>query len=75
MTDINQKNIENLIDHIRNDFIFFCENFLKIQPKGKPLCPFILNPSQKIVGKLVNTKINNREPVRMVVCKNRQVGL
>jgi hypothetical protein len=71
------KNIDLLaiIARIRNDPQFFIENFLKIQPKGEPLSPFILNPSQKIVVDLVKKKIENGEPIRLVICKNRQVGM
>jgi hypothetical protein len=70
-----QAELTEFVQYIRYHPKFFIENFLKIQPKGKPLAPFILNPSQKLFMDIVEADVQANRPLRYVVCKNRQIGL
>jgi hypothetical protein len=75
MSQPNNLDASKLIGYLRNNPSFFIENYLKIRPKGEPLQLFALNPSQKIVVDIVEDKLRKEEPVRLMICKNRQVGM
>lgn len=69
-------NKEELFYHkLKNDRLFFIENFLKIRNKSSKLVPFKLNAAQKIVVDLIEKCEKEGRLKRFIVLKARQMGL
>src|ERR1700687_2205473 len=68
---------------MQRDFPFFCSK-LKVRPKNlreigpeqnSTLVPFIWNEAQRHVWSIMVDMIRRRVPIRLVICKARQVGI
>lgn len=73
----------NLVDReiikarCKHDFEFTAQSFFKIKDKDpnqtKPI-PFLLNYGQRRYLKVIYSMDKNNKPVRIIICKRRQVG-
>lgn len=57
------------------DFIYFCNNHLRIRTVDATIVPFKLNRAQQYINSLVEEDIKAGRPVRMIVLKARQEGV
>lgn len=70
-------------ERARADFPFFCRAFLRVRPKRdvsvdgirQALVPFVFNEAQVLVWNAMAKMISEDRPVRLVICKARQVGI
>lgn len=60
---------------LRNDRLWFMENFLKIRNKNSELVSFKVNYAQKYFNNLIDENEKNNKPHRYIVLKARQVGV
>lgn len=73
-----QQEIEKIkacIKKCKSDFMFLCNNFLKIQTlKGSKIENLRLNGPQKILHTIIEKHIKPHRPVRIVALKSRRMG-
>lgn len=60
---------------LRNDRLWYMENFLKIRDKKSQLVPFIVNDAQKQFNKTIEENTKNNKPHRYIILKARQLGM
>lgn len=60
---------------LKNDRVWYIENFLKIRDKKSRLVPFKLNKAQSIVEEKIKWCEENNKLKRFIVLKARQMGL
>lgn len=60
---------------VKNDPVWFIENFLFIRDKSANIVPFKLNQAQKYVMKIIMDLRKAGRPVRIITLKARQMGL
>lgn len=66
---------QELYYRIKNDFVFYAENFLKIRDKNSKLVPFRLNEAQVMVEALDKYCRDNGIMRRFIILKARQMGM
>lgn len=71
-----EMNKEQLFFHkLKNDPVWFIENFLYIRDKTAKIVPFKLNTAQHIVMDKIMDDRRKGKPVRIITLKARQMGL
>lgn len=66
------------IDHaerLQGDLEYFAEQVLKIRPKAGSLAPFIFNPAQRELHRILEEQKAKMGRVRVIVLKARQMGI
>jgi hypothetical protein len=63
------------VQHIRDDFLRYCKNNLKIKLENGEIVPLEFNPIQKIIIKHVLDDLANDRPVRYIILKARKEGV
>src|SRR5574338_49613 len=59
---------------LRDDFVHFARNCLKIRSKSGDISPFILNKSQLYIHETVENQLRSTGKVRAIILKGRQQG-
>ena len=72
---MNKTALQEFYDKYILDFYSFSENFLMIEAKGGRLVPFVPRPYQRRIIDPILKAFINKEPVRLLVCKGRQMGV
>jgi hypothetical protein len=75
MATLTNKKLELLAWKVKNDPIFYMENFLKIRNKKSKLVPFQLNNAQKIFEDIIAENTRKKKLHRYIVLKARQLGI
>src|SRR5436190_10343820 len=57
------------------DLEYFATNLLKIRPKAGALAPFIFNPGQRELHRIIEEQRSRAGRVRVIVLKARQLGI
>ena len=60
---------------LRNDRVWYMENFLKIRNKDSKLVPFSVNKAQHMINEIIEEDTKNCKPKRYIVLKARQLGV
>ena len=60
---------------LKNDRVWFMENFLKIRNKQSQLVPFKLNNAQKRFNEVIENNKKAGKPGRYIILKARQLGM
>lgn len=68
-------NTEAFFYKVRNDFVWYAENFLKIRDKNSQLIPFRINEAQIMVEALDQYCKQNGIMRRYIILKARQMGM
>jgi hypothetical protein len=72
---MNKTALQEFYDKYILDFYSFSENFLMIEAKGGRLVPFVPRPYQRRIIDPILKAFINKEPVRLLICKGRQMGI
>ena len=59
---------------LKDDFIFYARNCLKIRTKNEGLKPLVLNDAQQYIHKRIEQQIKDTGKVRAIILKGRQQG-
>lgn len=62
-------------DKLKNDRVWYMENFLKIRNKQSKLIPFKLNSAQKKLNAIIEEDKKAGKPLRYIILKARQLGM
>lgn len=62
-------------EKLKNDRIWYMENFLKIRNKQSQLVPFKLNSAQKKLNAIIDRDKKAGKPLRYIILKARQLGM
>src|SRR6476660_7766439 len=57
------------------DLEYFAANLLKIRPKAGSLAPFLFNPAQRELHRIIEEQKAKTGRVRVIVLKARQLGI
>lgn len=60
---------------LRNDRVWYMENFLKIRNKDSKLVSFSVNKAQHMINEIIEEDTKNCKPKRYIVLKARQLGV
>lgn len=60
---------------LRNDRLWYMQNFLKIRDKKSKLIPFQVNHAQRIFNKQIDEDTRAKKPKRYIILKARQLGM
>ncbi len=60
---------------LKNDRLWYMENFLKIRNKQSNLVPFKVNEAQKTFNKIIEEDTKKGKPKRYIILKARQLGM
>lgn len=60
---------------IKNDRLWYMENFLKIRNKQGKLVPFVANHAQRKFNQIIDENTKNNRPHRYIILKARQLGM
>ena len=60
---------------LKNDRLWYMENFLKIRNKQSKLVPFRPNSAQLKFNKIIDEDTKNNKPKRYIILKARQLGM
>ena len=63
------------IERLNTDLEYFAAELLKIRPKAGALAPFIFNPGQRELHRIIEEQRSRTGRVRVIVLKARQLGI
>src|SRR5262249_32290168 len=62
-------------ERLKTDLDYFARHALKLRPKMGPLEPFVFNPAQQELHRIVQKQRDRTGRVRIVILKSRQLGI
>lgn len=75
MSDVADKKQQLFAYKVRNDRLWYMENFLKIRDKKSNLISFTANNAQRKFNEIVDADTKNKKPHRYIILKARQLGM
>src|SRR3954454_19473665 len=63
------------IERLNTDLEYFAAQLLKIRPKAGSLAPFLFNPAQRELHRIIEEQKVKTGRVRVIVLKARQMGI
>lgn len=75
MTTQDTTHSKEILQRLKTDFPYFAVSCLRIVNKKGKLVPLLLNKAQKRLHKVIRKIENDNKPLRLIVCKARQLGV